>query len=175
MFAPVQALIVRFMQRVSAQTHSWLDLNETLGVADGYLPAREFVLFHDRDDTCDRAVALIGPDRECVMSKERTSGAPIHDGYLTLLELTLGNRRASDGGAGQVVREFLERERRRHAEPLMLACYGRPPAKELADHEVFRFMDYPAFDNGNGTIGFGLMVISSNVRYVWSRIAFAHK
>jgi len=171
----------RFLQRVSAGYYGWLDLREVLDIEPFYSPVGTFALFNRYPQANqDRAVELLskreyakrGEHGHYVIHGEHVSSRPIHDGYVTLLELVPGT--AEDVPAR--LHAFMKREADRDAEDYVRTCYGETPEvrAELNQHEVFRFMDYPHFDNGSGAIGFGLM-ITRDAAWLWSRIAFAHK
>lgn len=157
----------RFLQRVSAGYHDWLDLREALDIEPFYSPVAAFVLFNRRQQHIDRALGYLGSTAVC---SELTSPRPIHDGYVTVLELT--DSKQGEDVVGRA-RAFIEREAARDAEEYLRERYG---TDRQDDHEVFRFMDHPWFDNGTAAIGFGLMTENRGPRrWLWSRIAFAHK
>lgn len=170
MFPP--SPFTRFLQRVSAGYYGWLDLREALTIEPFYSPAKTFVLFNAYEANVDRMIELLSK-REYVIRGEHVSPRPVHDGYVALLEL-VPSKVVEDVPAR--LRAFIQREGERGAEHYLRSCYGEESEQvdELLEHEVFRLMDYPMFDQGSGLIAFGLM-ITNDAAWLWSRFSFAHK
>jgi hypothetical protein len=161
-----------FLQRASVEPHRWFDVHAALHVHHStYSSLYDFVLFDTSDEHFQRALALLHVDRPMRMI-ETSSPQPIHDGYISLVELV-------EDPAGTLVtpalHEFHKRERRRDAEAHLRTCYGRD--HDLEDHIVFRLMDYSVFDQGTAHTDFGLMTTRERTwrNWLWSRVAFSHK
>lgn len=161
----------RFLQRVSAGYYDWLDLRDALGIERFYSPISTFVLFNDYRSSA-RALEILDARRYLVRG-EHFSQRPVHDGFVAMLELAPGQ---SDEDVPARIEAFMRREADREAESFLRSCYGeeRAVVDELLEHEVFRFMDYPMFDQGSALVAFGMM-ITRDAAWLWSRIAFAHK
>ena len=162
------APFVEFLQRVAvAYHHDWFDVRRALSVDRMYSPIEELLLFGSSHDEA-RVFELLKltDDLSCT---EHVSTRPIHDGFIAALEIVPG----TGTDTRDRVREFLRREGERDVEQYVKGAYARDAFR---DHAAFRFMDFPAFDNGDGTVGFGLMVERGRAkRWLWSRVAFAHK
>jgi hypothetical protein len=167
----------RFLQRVSVEPYDWLDLRQVMNIEPFYSPVHELHLFSaSGKDACIRAMAYLELDTDELAFTESTCAAPIHDGYLTMLEMKAVSKQADLGKNVSYVQSFFERERARDAESLLRERYANFSKSQLEQHEVFRLMDYPMFDQGNAHIGFGLMSDPHHgIRFLWSRIVFSHK
>jgi hypothetical protein len=162
-----------FLQRASVEPHRWFDVHAALHVDHStYSSLYDFVLFDASTESFDRALALLHVDRPMRLT-ESTSAQPIHDGFITLLELV---EDASGTLVTPALRDFMLRERKRDAEDHLRACYGRD-RPDLEEHIVFRLMDYSVFDQGTAHVGFGLMTTRDRTwrNWFWSRVVFSHK
>lgn len=155
-----------FLAWASLQPHHWLDLHEALATDRYYSPLAGLYLFDER--SIARGLDLLALDSPLACS-ELEATRPIHDGFIAALELSP----APAGNVRDAVTAFVARERMREVEPLLRDCYGN--AAELKHDIRFRGLDYPAFDNGNVDIGFGVMLDRSGRRWLWSRAVFHHK
>jgi [ribosomal protein S5]-alanine N-acetyltransferase len=154
-----------FLAWVSLQPHDWLDVREALHAHRHYSPVGELHLFDRWQPRAAELLRLAEP-LACI---EAIAPRPVHDGFIAALALSP----APTGDVGPSVDAFVAREEARHVEKWIRRCYGdRVPAGDI----MFRGMDYPAFDNGIVSSGFGLMIDRHNRhRWLWSRAVFWHK
>ncbi len=99
---------------------------------------------------------------------------PLEQGFLRrvwLRDERGAPEQATDASA--VVRAFFDAERARlpDIEPWLVARYGRDARGR---HDVFRYIDYPAFDNGSLDVGFAILVHGAEL-HVYSRVVHFHK
>lgn len=160
----------QFLQRVSVEPHAWLDVQAALAIHPSrYSSLEDFILFDDSATHIDRALALLHIEKPMRIT-EHSASQPIHDGFITLFELTPDS---SGSLVAPILRERMLAERKRDAEDHLRACYGRNRT-DLEHHTVFQLMDYSMFDQGTAHVGFGLMR-TDDERYLWSRVVFSHK
>lgn len=101
------------------------------------------------------------------------SSAPIEDGYLRRLRLTIDrDAPAQPVTPAELFAAFLAAERARigHMERWLRRRYGQSPP----EHDVFWWIDYPVFDSGTMGLGSALLVHGPEL-HCWSRVYHAHK
>jgi hypothetical protein len=162
-----------FLQRASVEPHRWFDVQAALHVSHStYSSLHDFILFDGANEHIDRALALLHVDKPMRLT-ESSSQQPVHDGYITLVELV---EDPAGSLVGPALRELILRERKRDAEAHLRDVYGRD-RPDLEDHIVFRLMDFSVFDQGTAHVDFGLMTTRDRTwhNWLWSRVAFSHK
>ena len=163
--------LTRLALGISVEYWDWLDVRASVP-RHVHFPVPEMHLFSDRDDHVERAIGMLG--HRGLASVEHTSTRPLEDGFLSMLELT-DEMSTIDVEQG-AVRAWFARERASDAtvEKHLRACYGAFPQGERPPFPL-RYMDYPVFDNGTACVHFGLMIDFDRTKWLWSRVAFAHK
>jgi hypothetical protein len=122
-----------------------------------------------------RGLEVLKADRVAVRG-EVFSKDPLHDGYICALELVpLYARERARPEDAETIAAFIAREKARHVERHLVEVYGRLEDHVVQRDFIFWHVDYPAFDNGNFSIGFGAQVGTFGCSWLFSRPVFAHR
>ena len=114
----------------------------------------------------------LGEQREYEV-RRLTSAQPLLDGYLVGLRFDHAPGLTQPNSVAEVIAAFVAAELARSGdiESELLEIHGLSPP----DHAVLRMVDYPHFDNGLMTVGYGLLFERGGGLRVWSRPNHYHK
>jgi hypothetical protein len=151
---------------------TFADLNRRISIETHH---SGLILGDQRDhDRLPHLLAYLGVgDQREYEARRLRSTQPLLDGYLVGLRFDNAPGQPQPHSVAEVITAFVAAELARSDEiesELVEIHGGSPP-----DHAVLRMVDYPHFDNGLMTVGYGLQFERGGALRVWSRPNHHHK